>query len=87
MNKGLTSGVYQLQLRLRETDEVPGSTVQYADIRYATNGIEVFGQPTHSPLTGEAGEDGGRQRLAGCRPSAGQPVEHRPRRAVGRREV
>ncbi|MHB8969228.1 MAG: choice-of-anchor L domain-containing protein [Pirellulaceae bacterium] len=56
LNKGLTAGVYQLQLRLREIDEVPGSTVQYADIRYATNGIEVFGQPTHSPLTGEAGE-------------------------------
>ena len=86
LNKGLTSGVYQLQLRLRETDEIPGSTVQYADIRFATNGIEVFGQPTHSPLTGEAGEDGGRQRFAGCRPGAGQPVEHRPRHAGCRRE-
>ncbi len=57
LNSGLTSGIYQLQIRLSETDEVPGSTVQYADIRYATNGIEIFGQPTHSPLTGESAED------------------------------
>ncbi len=57
LNDGLTTGIYQLQIRLSETDEVPGSTVQYADIRYATNGIEIFGQPTHSPLTGEASED------------------------------
>ena len=56
LNDGLTSGIYQLQIRLSEIDEVPGSTVQYADIRYATNGIEIFGQPTHSPLTGEAAE-------------------------------
>ncbi|MFW6169659.1 MAG: choice-of-anchor L domain-containing protein, partial [Planctomycetota bacterium] len=57
LNDGLTKGAYQLQVRLRELDEVPGSTVQYADIRYATNGIEVIGQPTHSPLMGEAAED------------------------------
>ncbi len=57
LNDGLTSGIYQLQIRLSETDEVPGSTVQYADIRYATNGIEINGQPTHSPLAGEAAED------------------------------
>lgn len=57
LNDGLTEGIYQLQVRLREVDEVPGSTVQYADIRYATNGIEVLGQPLHSPLTGEAAED------------------------------
>ncbi len=57
LNDGLTSGIYQLQVRLREVDEMPGSTVQYADIRFATNGIEILGQPTHSPLTGEAAED------------------------------
>ena len=50
---GLTSGVYQLQLRLQEEDEFAGTTVQYADIRYATTGIEIIGQPTHSPLLGE----------------------------------
>ncbi len=53
---GLTSGVYHVQVRLRETDEVAGSTVRFADIRYATNAIEVIGQPLHSPLLGEAAE-------------------------------
>ena len=53
---GKTSGNYQLQVRLRELDEVPGSTVRYADIRYATHGIQVLGQPAHSPLLGEAAE-------------------------------
>ena len=55
---GLTRGAYQLQVRIQERDEVPGSTVQFADIRYATNAVEVFGQPTHSPLAAEALEDG-----------------------------
>ena len=56
LNAGETLGVYQLQVRLREIDEVPGSTVLNADIRYATNGIELFGVPGHSPLLGEAFE-------------------------------
>jgi len=51
-----TSGAYRLQLRLREMEEVPGSTVRYADIRYATNGVEVLGFPGHSPLLGETAE-------------------------------
>lgn len=55
-NGGETSGVYQLQVRLREIDEVPGSTVQTADIRYATTGIELLGVPGHSPLLGEGFE-------------------------------
>ena len=54
---GLTSGIYQLQVRTGETDEVPGSTVRFADIRYAQNAIEVIGLPAHSPLLGEAAED------------------------------
>ncbi|NLX97861.1 MAG: matrixin family metalloprotease, partial [Rhodopirellula sp.] len=54
---GQTSGEYQLQLRLQQRDEKAGSTVRFADIRYATNGIEVHGLPSHSPLTGEVGED------------------------------
>lgn len=49
-------GGYQLQVRLRELDEIPGSTVQFADIRYATNGIEILGMPGHSPLLGESAE-------------------------------
>lgn len=57
ISDGKTAGAYQLQLRLREEQEVPGSTVRYADIRYAINGIEVLGQPTSSPLLGEFAED------------------------------
>jgi parallel beta-helix repeat protein len=53
---GLTSGAYQLQVRVNQKNEIPGSTVRYADIRYATNGIEIYGLPQHSPLIGEAGE-------------------------------
>ncbi|KAA5546992.1 tandem-95 repeat protein [Roseiconus nitratireducens] len=49
-------GSYQMQIRLRQIDEVPGSTIRAADIRYATNGIEVLGLPAHSHLTGEAAE-------------------------------
>ncbi|MDR1383149.1 MAG: GEVED domain-containing protein, partial [Planctomycetaceae bacterium] len=48
-----TSGSYTLQVRLQELDEVPGVTVTYADIRYATNGIEAIGFPQHSPIQGE----------------------------------
>lgn len=59
VNPGLTSGVYQLNIRLRETDEVAGSTIQYADVRYATNGISIYGQPGHSPLLGESSETTG----------------------------
>ncbi|GAA4448800.1 tandem-95 repeat protein [Novipirellula rosea] len=49
-----SAGQYQLSLRLREADEVAGSTVQLADIRYATNAITLAGAPLHSPLTGDA---------------------------------
>ena len=54
---GRTAGAYQLQVRLRETDEVPGSTIRNSEIRYGLNGIEVIGLPVHSPLLGEAAED------------------------------
>ncbi|MCC6508553.1 MAG: pre-peptidase C-terminal domain-containing protein, partial [Pirellulaceae bacterium] len=56
LTAGLTRGAYQLQLRLREIDEVPGSSITYADLRYATNGIEIQGMPRHSPLLGETAE-------------------------------
>jgi hypothetical protein len=56
VNPGLTSGAYQLQVRLREVDEFGGSTVRFAKIANAVNGIRVIGQPTHSPLSGEAAE-------------------------------
>ncbi|MFN6128852.1 MAG: tandem-95 repeat protein [Planctomycetota bacterium] len=51
---GLTSGSYTLQVRQRDQQEFAGSTVQYADIRYATNGVHTLGLPYASPLTGEA---------------------------------
>ncbi len=59
LNDGLTSGVYQLQIRLRDVDEVPGSQITNADVRFATTGIEVLGQPIHSLITGEARETSG----------------------------
>ncbi|QDT05605.1 Matrixin [Rubripirellula lacrimiformis] len=56
---GKTSGGYQLQIRLRETDEHSGSVVRYADLRYATNAIVAIGLPAHSPLAGEMNNPGG----------------------------
>ncbi|HQX50410.1 MAG TPA: DVUA0089 family protein, partial [Planctomycetaceae bacterium] len=53
---GGTYGAYQLQVRINQRDDMPGSTVQFADIRFATNGIEMYGLPAHSPLAGEAAE-------------------------------
>ncbi|MEO2018287.1 MAG: hypothetical protein ABGZ53_28375, partial [Fuerstiella sp.] len=53
---GLTTGVYQLQVRLQELDEFAGTAVNHADIRYATTGIHVSGHPKHSPLLGEIAE-------------------------------
>lgn len=53
---GLTAGQYNLQVRIRQLYEAPGSTIRYADVRYATNGIEVLGLPNRSPLSGEATE-------------------------------
>ena len=50
---GDNKGGYQLQIRLRETDEVAGSVVRYADLRYAQTAIEAIGLPAHSPLAGE----------------------------------
>jgi len=51
-----SSGEYQLQIRLQQRDEKPGSTVRYADVRYADIGIDVHGLPAHSPLLGESDE-------------------------------
>jgi hypothetical protein len=56
IDDGLTTGNYQLQIRLGQTDDRPGSTIRHADIRFATTAIDVIGLPAHSPLVGEAGE-------------------------------
>ncbi len=54
---GLTSGSYELQVRLREAQEWAGSEINYVDIRYATNAVHLRGLPGESPLIGEAAED------------------------------
>ena len=56
VNQGLSRGSYQLQVRLREEQEIPGSAIAYADIRYATDAITLSGVPRHSPLVGETAE-------------------------------
>ncbi len=50
LTAGVTKGAYVLQVRLQEKDVFPGSTVRYADVRYANNGIEVIGKPEQSAL-------------------------------------
>lgn len=55
---GITTGAYRLQVRLQQNDETAGSTVRFADIRFATNGIETNGMPAHSPLLGQVAETG-----------------------------
>ncbi|MBI1310969.1 tandem-95 repeat protein [bacterium] len=54
---GQTSGRYQMQIRVNQVDEKPGSTVRGAEIRYATVGVNLVGLPDHSPLLGESAED------------------------------
>ena len=51
-----TSGEYQLQIRLEEMQEVPGSTIQYADIRYATNGDRGLRSARPFSASGETAE-------------------------------
>ena len=56
LDGGQSRGEYRLQIRLQQVDEVPGSVIKYADIKYATNGIEVLGLLNHSPLMSESTE-------------------------------
>jgi VCBS repeat-containing protein len=56
VREGITIGGYKVQLRLQQQQEVAGSTVRYADLRFAQVGIDVQGGPMHSPLVGEVGE-------------------------------
>ena len=56
VGQGRSKGSYQLQVRLGETQELPGSAVSYADIRFAQNGLTLSGVPRHSPLVGEDAE-------------------------------
>ena len=56
LTAGLTKGEYQLNIRLQNLDQYPGSVVRDADIRYATNGVQVIGKPEHSPLEGDTAQ-------------------------------
>jgi large repetitive protein len=56
VREGISTGVYKLQLRLQQMQEIAGTTVQFADVRYATTGIDIQGQPLRSALLGEVGE-------------------------------
>ena len=69
INGGLSRGDYKLQIRLRQVDEKPGSFIRGADIRFATNGIQVIGLPSHSPLVGESYETrAGNESLGAAQP-------------------
>ena len=50
---GLTSGSYEMQIRLQEADERAGTQIRLSDVRFATTGLQIIGQPLHSPLLGE----------------------------------
>ena len=56
VGQGLSRGAYQLQVRLGENQEFPGTSVAYADIRFASTGLTLRGVPRHSPLVGETAE-------------------------------
>ncbi|MEO1524376.1 MAG: GEVED domain-containing protein [Planctomycetota bacterium] len=56
VREGLSLGRYTLQVRLREADEFAGTQVSLADVRFATTGLQIIGQPFHSPLLGEEQE-------------------------------
>ena len=64
INDGTTTGDYQLQIRLSDEYQFPGSEVQYATIDYATNGVQVLGQPEASPLIGDTVSTGGNNSFA-----------------------
>ena len=53
---GTTSGNYQLQIRLRETVETAGTQLRHADVRFATNGVQIVGGPINGPLVGDIAE-------------------------------
>ena len=69
VRSGLTSGRYELQIRLREQDEVPGTQLNLSEIRYARDGLQIIGQPLRSPLMGEDSEKlGPNDSLANAQP-------------------
>lgn len=53
LRRGLTSGSYQLQIRIEESDVHPGTQINFSDVMFAENGVQVIGGPLSGPLTGE----------------------------------
>ena len=53
---GLSTGGYQLQIRLRQADERPGTMIRQGDVRFAEDGLRIIGAPLHSELFGEVAE-------------------------------
>ncbi|MDA8744150.1 GEVED domain-containing protein [Rubripirellula amarantea] len=75
---GLSRGNYQLQIRLSEVDEHAGTQVRLADVRYATTGLQIIGQPLHSPLLGEEQEIPGDSATAGSNDPNNSLAEAQP---------
>ena len=48
---GLTYGGYELQIRLQEENERAGTQIRLSDVRFATTGLQIIGQPLHSPCS------------------------------------
>lgn len=63
-DQGLSLGQYELQVRLRQQWESPGSLIQYSTISFATTGIQVNGLPNNSPLAGDTASVGTNNSLA-----------------------
>ncbi len=63
LTDGLSSGSYHCRSAFKSWMSFGGSTIRYADIRYATNGVTVQGLPNHSPLSGNVTFSGGNTAL------------------------
>ncbi len=76
IRSGQSTGAYQLQIRLREEDEIPGSGISYADVRFAQNGVVLSGLPRHSPLVGETAEQEARDLNGNGVIDPGEPADN-----------
>jgi len=75
VKSGITSGTYELRVRLQQQDQKPGSTVRYADIRYATTAIDVQGLPRNSLVVGETGESAAANDIQGSAQDIGRLLQ------------
>jgi len=75
VKSGVTFGTYELRIRLQQQDQKPGSTVRYADIRYATNAIDVQGLPRNSLVVGETGESAAANEVFGSAQDIGKLLQ------------